>query len=144
MYVDTITLFNRFYDNGKLYWRATVLPYVDLNADKAKIRQTYGETSGDNAMLHIAYTGKNRVQNVVFVNPKDYALLGDTSGYITFNSGDKFDFFMNGAWTGNSIIEDEGYPKGFFDYMKKHKDEVYAITSYAKYSVIPHFEVTGK
>lgn len=144
MYIDTVTLFNRFSDAGKTFWRATVLRHVDFNSDRAKIRATYGEQSGDNAMLHIVYSGQNRVQNALFVLPKDYMKLTDTSGYITFQTGDRFDFFMNGVWNGDEVVADADYTKGFFDYMKKNFDEVFAVTGYAKYSVIPHFEVTGK
>ena len=49
MYIDTVTLFNRFSDAGKTFWRATVLRNVDFNSDRAKIRATYGEQSGDTA-----------------------------------------------------------------------------------------------
>lgn len=60
---------------------------------------------------------------------------------ITFHDGDLFDFFWEGEWT--ETVNDEDYPNGFFDYMKKNHDMVFAITSVARYSVIPHFEIMG-
>ena len=41
-------------------------------------------------------------------------------------------------------LSDNDYVEGFYDYMNSTFDGVYAITSVAKFDLIPHFEITGK
>ena len=61
---------------------------------------------------------------------------------ITFAQGNDFDFFMLGDYGSEEVIEDS---KGtFFREMQQEYSNVYAITSVAEYSVIPHFQITGK
>ena len=133
MYKDTITLFNRY--NGE--WIPTVLHNVDLNADRGAIMQTYGASSTDNAKLHLEVKD-GKVDNHPVLSPKEYAGEG-----ITFRSGNDFDFFWHGVWEAG-VQNETDYPKGFYDYMRRMYDGVYAITSVAVYSVIPHYEILAK
>ena len=137
MYKDTVTIFNRLRRNGTDTWYPTVLHGVDLNVDSAAIRKAYGADSNDRAKLHIAYA------NGIVIGGKQYYLPENWTGDgITFHDGDLFDFFWEGEWTGGNV-NDEDYRDGFFNYMKKNHDMVFAITSIARYSVIPHFEIMG-
>lgn len=71
----------------------------------------------------------------------------DIEEAITFTEGDRFDFFWLGAWEGADPIEDADYfaYTDFYTYMNKTHDFVFAISSVGgPYSVIPHFEITGK
>ncbi len=63
---------------------------------------------------------------------------------MTFNDRDGFDFFAVGDCEITEPVSDEDYLDGFYDYMNDKYDEVYAITSVSKFTVIPHFEITGK
>ena len=41
-------------------------------------------------------------------------------------------------------IDDDDYPKGFFNHMNKAYDDVFAITNVAKFNLIPHFEIVAR
>lgn len=147
MYSDTVTLFNRAESNGAIIWYATVLTRVDFNADIAKQATTSGENASDNARLHIAYYSQNgnaMIGNKKYLAPKVWATSTEKSASVTFASGKAFDFFMLGAWNGAATVSDSAYSDGFFEYIRSAHDDVYAITNAAMYSVIPHFEITGR
>ena len=137
MYRDTVTVFNRY--NGT--WKGTVLTNVDLNVDRAMMLRQYGENSQDRAKLHIKYRENNGYWcgSYKFVSPAEYT---GANGTFTLAEGNNMSFFMDGVAPVLSA-SDASYLDGFFDYMNSHYD-VYAITSVARYSVIPHFEVVGR
>jgi hypothetical protein len=64
---------------------------------------------------------------------------------LTFSDGQEFDFFIAGEWGDGSPISDDAYGiDGFYNYMNRTFDNVFAITSVGgPYTVIPHFEITG-
>lgn len=137
MYRDTVTVFNRLRRNGTDTWYPTVLTGVDLNADAAAIRKAYGAESNDRAKLHVRYSPGLIVGGKQYYSPKEWQGMG-----ITFHDGDLFDFFWEGTWDGGNV-NDEDYTDGFYNHMRKTHDNVFAITSVARYSVIPHFEIMG-
>ena len=172
MFADVITVFNSYEDSLKnVTWYPTVIHGVNLLIDKAAIVAKYGAESKDNAILNIpckhvknenAKEGellfhtfikckKIVDEKVVFIEkewfpPKEWERqtndkLADS---ITFASGTDFDFFMLGEYPVKEPILDEDFRNGFFEEVKKEYDFVFAITSVANYSVIPHFEITGK
>ena len=148
MYKDTITLFVRKPAKTGDTWTPIVLTGVDLNADRGAIIAQYGAESKDTAKLHIKYavndTGAIVINGYVYIPPKEYARLTSTAGHITFASGNDFCFFIEGLWPNSNIINDTDYTDGFYNYMNSQYDHCYAITSAARYSVIPHFEVLAK
>ena len=153
IYKQTATVFNRRDIGGVTYWYAVVIPNVHLVTDMSIIISTYGEQSQDNAMLHIRYTrsGKDALIQtdsgiLTYMTPKVFQRDGVFGENITFASGDDFDFIMAGEYPGlvGSLINDEEYPKGFFNYVNKEFDEVYAISRAAKFELIPHFELTAR
>lgn len=138
MYRDTVTVFNRY--NGT--WKGTVLHNVDLNADRAMMLRQYGENSQDRSKLHLKYTETNGhycVDGKMFVAPAEYS---GADGTFTLAEGNDMSFYMEGTAPILSAF-DSAYLDGFFDYMNSHYD-VFAITSVARYSVIPHFEIVGR
>ena len=135
MYKDTVTLFNRTPDGR---WLPTVLKGVNLNMDRASIVARYGEKSTDSAVLNVPYTGDYMVAGKSWKPPKQW-----TEDSITFRSGNEFDFFWLGEWDGG-IVDDREYTGGFYQYMNKSHDFVFAVTGFTPFSVIPHFEVTGR
>lgn len=147
MYKDTVTIFNRFGDK----WRATVLPNVDLNADQAAIIAKYGAESKDKASLHVRYAVAEAGYSVVtdagacvVKGAKEYTGEEGTVAFRPASTGEVVDFFLDGTWDGEAVIDDEEYDTGFFDYLSAARDGVYTITSAARYSVIPHFEILGR
>ena len=150
MFADTITVFNYYKDSLKnVTWYPTVIHGVNLLIDKAAIVAKYGAESKDNALLNIHYKtvdGQIMVDGKQYLPPKEWERqtndkLPET---ITFASGTEFDFFMLGEYPTKEPILDEEYRNGFFEEVKKEYDFVFAITSVGMYSVIPHFEITGK
>lgn len=156
LYQDTVTLFNRYIlEDETIWWIPTVLTGVHFILDRAKVISTYGEQTSDNVMLHIRYSGnryKPVVQNKKYVLPKAYRAMDPESakGCITFSFGDDFDFLVNGKWDGlNDIkgnIDDDVYMNygGFFNYMNKNYDMVFAITGVSKFDLLPHFRITAR
>lgn len=146
MYKDTITLFNRKpggRGEGDI-WLPTVIKNVNLVADRAAVVAKYGAESKDNAILNIRYTvedGEIMVAGKPWIPPKSWDRTMDS---ITFAGGVNFDFFWAGEWP-DEIAQDSDYlDEGFYGYMNRTHDFVFAVTSVSKLSVIPHFEITGK
>ena len=140
MYSDTVTLFNRRHTRSGDTWYPTVLRGVNLNMDKGTITAKYGAESQDKAVLNVRLPAVKP-----WHTPKVWATLEDPAAGITFASGQYFDFFWAGEWPDENPVSDESCPGGFYDYMNKQYDYVFAITSVnGPFSVIPHLEVTGK
>lgn len=151
MYSDTVTIFNRKRPIGFAgdIWYPTVLAGVDLNTARAAIAARYGYNCADKAILHIRWTdGGPEAPVLVGDKPWDPPLLWrqreDPAGALTFAPGETFDFFIVGAWPDTAPVQDSDYSQGFYDHLNRTRDGVYAITSAAMFSVIPHFEITGR
>lgn len=149
MYKDTITLFNRYESKLGDMWYPSVIKNVNLNMDKGYIIQNYGADSQDTAVLNVRYKNTDEGKMVggkKWLSPKQWDeqvndLLSET---LTFYGGNDFDFFWLGEWTGNEPISDNEY-NGFYDYMSKKHDYVFRISSVSgPFTVIPHFEITGR
>lgn len=151
MYQNTVTIFNRYESQDKIFWYPHVLQGVDLIIDKgANIAKT-GLESADTAKLHIKYHlvgGNKMVGRFSWLPPKEWD--GQTndmlSKTITFTEGE--DFFWEGEYSENMIDDDEYQGlkySGFYDYMNKRYDNVFLITTVGgPYTLIPHFEIGGK
>lgn len=81
-----------------------------------------------------------------YILPKEYARkpFSEASHFVTFGMGDHFDFFIEGPYSGMGPIDDDDYREGFYNYMSRCYDNVWVVTRAAKYSLIPHFEITGR
>lgn len=151
MYTDVITLFNRKPgDRGQGdTWYPTVIKGVNLNIDRAAILAKYGAENQDNAVLHIRFKKKDGEIVIVcdsetekqWMPPKKW---DGTEDSITFTSGNNFDFFWSGEWRGGIVTDSQYLDEGFYGYMNRTEDYVFAVTAVALYSVIPHFEIMGK
>lgn len=148
MYNATITLFNRK-SGGRGQpdtWYPTVIEGVNLNIDRAAILAKYGTDAQDNAALSIRYTeqgGEILVAGKPWMPPKEWDKTEDS---LTFASGTSFDFFWLGEWDGGIVSDNADFlsDEDFYTYMNRRYDYVFAITSVARYVVIPHFEIMGK
>lgn len=149
MYNDTVTVFNRYVDSfGNTIWYPHVISGVNLVVDKGVIASKYGPESKDIAVLNVKYYFADRnkmIGNKPYLSPKEWERQTNDKlpESITFSSeGSEFDFFILGDYgSEESVIDEKGR---FFSNMQKEYDYVFAITSVAEYSVIPHFEITGK
>lgn len=148
MYSDTITLFNRYESRLGDMWYPTIIHGVNLQIDKAAIMAKFGSESNDKAILNIRYmnvNGQKKINGKAYLPPKQWEnqtndMLTET---VTFKSGTDFDFFMVGEYGTTEPIADDDYIDGFFNHVNDNHDYVFAITSVAEYSVIPHFEIMG-
>lgn len=149
MYSDTVTVFNRYVDSFKnTIWYPSVVRGVNLNIDKAAIIAKYGAESNDNAVLNIHY---RKVENQIMVDGKPYLPPKEWERQtndrlpesITFSSSSGFDFFIIGEYPDTEPILNDDYLDGFYNHLNDNYDFVFAITSVAQYSVIPHFEIMG-
>lgn len=148
MHNDTITVFNRLETDEGDSWFATVIHGVNLNIDKASIMAKYGAEAQDGVVLNVPYKlqgGKKIVSGKHWLPPKQWKASNHTDT-ITFSDGNLFDFFMVGEWNGKSVVHDSEYlaDNGFYQYMNRTLDYVFAISAVGLYSVIPHFEILGK
>lgn len=148
MYSDNITLFNNYKSRLGDMWYPTIIRGVNLNIDKAAIIAKYGAESKDNVVLNVHYTvldAKKMIGNKPYLPPKEWErqtndMLPKT---VTFASGIDFDFFMAGEYENTEPISDDDYIDGFYNHINNTYDYVFAVTSVAEYSVIPHFEIMG-
>lgn len=149
MYLRTITLFNRLSTKTGDLWYPTVIHEVDLITDKGALNARMGTDNQDNAKLHIHYLpmdGHVFIEGKEWLPPKEWAKLTDDiiGAYITFKSGKDFDFFMAGEYP-ETVVDDNDYTEGFYDYINNQYDEVFSISSASNpYTVIPHFEILGR
>lgn len=143
MYNDTITLFNRYKSSSGDIWYPTVIHNVNLIVDKSSLIAKYGAESKDNASLNIRYSGDCIVEEKKWMPPKEWRKQ-HSEKTLTFSDGQSFDFFYVGEWEDITPIADDDYQDGFYDYMNSNYDYVFVISSVAKYSVIPHFEILAR
>ena len=148
MYSDKITLFNHYKSRLGDMWYPTVIDGVNLLIDKAAIVAKYGAESKDNAILNIHYQivdGQILIDGKPYLPPKEWDRQTNDklAESITFTSGKDFDFFMLGEYPTTKPIADDDYVDGFYNHVNDEYDFVFAITSVAKYTAIPHFEIMG-
>lgn len=149
MYNDTVTIFNRYVDSLKnTIWYPHVISGVNLIVDEAVITAKNGEVRKDKAVMNVKYRfvdGNIMIGDKPYLPPKGWENQTNDklSESITFSSeSTEFDFFMAGDYGSEEpILDDTG---DFYSDMQKEHDFVFAISSVAKYSAIPHFEITGK
>ena len=148
MYSEKITLFNHYKSRLGDMWYPTVIDGVNLLIDKAAIVAKYGAESKDNAILNIHYQivdGQILIDGKPYLTPKEWERQTNDklAESITFTSGKDFDFFMLGEYTTTKPIADDDYVDGFYNHVNDEYDYVFAVTSVAKYTAIPHFEIMG-
>ena len=148
MFSDVVTVFNHYKSRLGDMWYPTVVRNANLLIDKAAIVAKYGAESKDNAILNIHYQtvdGQIMVDGKPYLPPKEWERQTNDklAESITFTSGTDFDFFMLGEYPTTNPIADDDYVDGFFNHVNDEYDYVFAITSVAKYTTIPHFEIMG-
>ena len=170
LYKQTVTLFNRITDDdGDDYFIPIVLSGVHLIVDHSATWNTYGGQQSDNIRLHIRYLPSNgnvMIADKKYYEPKEWRKLDHFDDAITLRYGNDndFDFFVKGVHEvdGESMVNEivvngvtvtcsEGFIKddyyerhGFYNYLNREYDHVFAITAVSQYNLIPHFEVMAR
>ena len=152
LYKQTVTLFNRIKGaDGETLWYPTILRGVHLIDSHSSTWNNQGEDSADNAELRVLFkvqNGRIMVAGKPYFEPKRYRLLAEPQKAITFSFGhnDDFDFFVEGALDEfkGSISDEASDRHGFYNWMNKKYDGVYAISAAAKYNLLPHFVITAR
>ena len=145
MHKDTVTIFNRKKGTAQSgdVWYPTILNGVNLNIDRAAILAKYGLDAKDGAALSVPYkigTDGIEVAGKPWMPPKQW---DGTEDSITFSTGG--DFFWWGEWTGGIVSDSDYGADGFYGFMNRERDYVFAISAVGgPYTVIPHFEILGK
>lgn len=164
IYSQTITLFNRIPGkNGEpTMWIPTVIDGVHLIVNRSSSWNSHGGKNSDDVKLHIPYiwhgydsviscrsgTDESSIIQKKWYEPIAWRKQPDPENGITFSFGenDDFDFFVEGVFEEfQSPISEQNFErKGFYGYMNKMYDNVFVITSYQKFGLIPHFELTAR
>lgn len=170
LYKQTVTMFNRVRDDeDEDYFIPTVLENVHLIIDHSAIWNTYGGQQSDNVRLHVRYSQSNGdvlIGNKRYIEPKEWKKSDSYDGIITFRYGNDndFDFFVKGVFepdemsltneiiiNGNEVsfdggaIADSYYERhGFYNYLNKMYDHVFAVNAVSQYNLIPHFEIMAR
>lgn len=142
MFDGVVTVFNRKRTDEGDIWYPTVLEGVSLSTDRAAIAVRYGARSDDKCVLHVPCQGQN-VGGKPYLPPKQWQALDDPESAVTFAAGERFDILFEGAWEAGPV-QDTAYANGFYDKINRERDGVYAVSSAARYGLIPHFEITGR
>lgn len=147
MYEDTVTVFNRRVEEGKTTWYPTVIEGVHVDCSFAAASAGYGCGRDCKAAVMIPYIrmeGAPAVAGKLFLPPKLWRRVDEPAMYVTFTGGEDFDFFVTEDWVGTDPVEDGAYDGGFYGYMARTRDDVFAVAEVCRYDALPHFEVSGR
>lgn len=136
MYKDVVTIFNRRGD----FWWPTVIEGVHLVADEAGLAARLGWQRDVKAMVLVPYEKGCMVSGKQYVPPKIWREAALPEELITFQTGEEFDFFIEGAWEQGGPIEDDG----LYDRLRRTRDGVYALSAVTRFRALPHFEIMGR
>ena len=134
----TVTVYNRHYDTltETEIWIPTLLEKVNLVLTKGANISQSGVENSDSAKVFIDI----EEQSKPYVKPKEWSNSALDMKKETFTFQPETDFFVEGDTTGVPVLED-----GFFEYMQKHFDNVFHVSTVDEYKdVMKHLEVGGK
>lgn len=141
MFKDTVTIFN-FYQDPETEicrWYPKVLTGVELQISNGILRDKEGKEAADKAILHIPFKN-GRIQSYKYMKSLEWRRSEEKNQCLTLS---ETDFFMEGSFDMVVSVNDDDYPQGFFEHMKKTYDDVYGITSISRYDTIPYIAVGG-
>ena len=152
MHDSTVTLFNGHERRGVLLWYPTVFTGVTLTETRGDTATPDAGTVSADTVEIIIRTAADKTSRTPsgtirqYAGPKEYAALADPSGYFTFTP--QRDFIAVGDLSAAypEPVEDEAEDDfhGFYHAMSKTRDRVYLVTDAAFFSLLPHFEVSGR
>lgn len=137
---DTITLFNRFFDDEteSETWTANVLKNVNVVETHGRNIDKSGMKEADSVKVFL--DSDSYPSEKVYTDPKEWSRMGNTERTSAFTIAPSEDFFVVGDLSGLEPTEE-----GFFQFVKDTFDRVYAITTVDFFDdVMPHIEIGGK
>lgn len=142
LYNDTITV---FVQHGEL-WYPHVIKNTDVGITNSQNASTFGDKNLDTFEVLINCT-KDKVitttqGDVTYLPPKKFAALESPAGYITFDSDSTF--IYADEYKDTVPLNTDDFDSGLYQHFKNIYDGVYKLHSAAFYSLIPHFELSGK
>lgn len=144
MFDRTITLF--CYHEKTNMWNATTIPDVTVKNVRSSDLTVNGIKSTDEVkfIIQCDENRKLRTEDGVkkYIEPKAYNHADDISDKITFNP--ERDFIYIGKWEDTQNISANAYENGLYDAMNREYDNVFLVSSFAVYGLLPHMEVGGK
>lgn len=144
MFDRTVTLYN--YRKSEHMWYATVVRNCSLTMTDSLSLSTSGAGNSSSANI-VFHCDKDKNLSHVYaptkvVLPKAYQNLPSAAGYATFTP--ESDFMVVDYEAEESSVDDLEYDSGFYHYMNDKYDNVYMITDYAFFNLLPHFNVGGR
>lgn len=85
MFNDTVTIYNKYRENGTEKWQQAVLYGVFWNENKGAVMRKTGVSSADTVQIIIPRSVHSDKE---YISPKAWASLEDKSRYFTLQSGD--------------------------------------------------------
>ena len=140
MFDGIITLFN--YRDSDGTWATSLFQNVDVIELEGSVATKQGAGNDDNVEIILDVDQSQQVAGKQYVKPKQYQALDDVSGHFTFTP--EVDFIVVGDYTSDNPIIDDDYDEGLYHAMNHEHDGVYMITSATWFSLLPHFEMTGR
>lgn len=129
---DTITLYNKYSDNGIEKWQRTVIKGVFWNAIKGAVTRRTGVSSADSLQLFIPFSAK---VSRIYKPPKAWQALADKSGFWTIKSEDTV---VKGE-INTEVVKSSSELKAFDDCLTVTSVDVKDVGN-----TMSHFEVSGK
>lgn len=142
MFGRDVTIFSK---QGAI-WYPRVFNDAQVAEDRGYIRRVYGETSNEVVSVHIKRINGLAEGKYTVYEPKAWnALQTIPTDAVSFKDED---VIMLADWSevDNTLspISDDDYAKGFYNWLRKTHDCVYAITNTAKFTALPHWEIAGR
>ena len=148
MYEDVVTVFDRRRtEDGRILWYPTVIEGVHVDASFAAGEAGYGRSRDCKAAVLIPYIrmeGAPTVAGKLVLPPRLWRQVDLPEMYVTFAGGEDFDFFVTEDWQSTDPVADDAYEGGFYGYMARTRDGVFAVAAVCRYDALPHYEVTGR
>ena len=143
MLQDVVTVFNR--RDG--LWYPTVLEGVHIQRRAAVEEDRLGTRRADEVLVLAPYTveeGRITVGGKEYLPPRQWRRAAAPEGAVTFTCGEAFDILLLGRWEEDGPAEDSRWPEGFYGWLDRERDGVYALAAVKRFDALPHFELTGR
>ena len=147
MYEDVVTVFNRRVEDGKTRWYPTVIEGVHLAENCGAAEAGYGRGRDCRAAVLIPYVrmeGAPYAAGKLVLPPKLWRRVEQPEMYVAFAGGEDFDFFITEDWQSTDPVDDGTFDGGFYGYMARTRDDVFAVAAVCRYDALPHYEVVGR
>lgn len=133
-----VTVYNRHFDTKteEEIWLPTLLKKVNLSVTKGANKTQSGIENADSCKLYVDVSEQDKE----YLSPKKWESQALDEKKTSFTFQQDTTFFVEGDTSGIEILDSR-----FLEYMMKHHDKVFVVTTVDEYTdVMPHIEVGGK